>query len=218
MLGHSFGGYLTYRYMIKHGDDNVVTKYISANGPATTDNDLTQRWQFRRDFLMNEAKEAIAAGRDVAKWQEILNWCNEHAVFDTDEEFLQWNIYVEENIYIYYEEELPTAKDYLNVAFFSSYNPLTASLNMNAAGIVEEQIEKSEKQFSLVQNLNQLDKPLLILTGRHDDVCPPEEAQYIFDHISSAQKRLKILNDAGHHAFHHQPNEFNAAIEDFINE
>ena len=34
--------------------------------------------------------------------------------------------------------------------------------------------------------------------------------------ISSAEKRIVILPDAGHHTFHGQPELFNEAIEEFI--
>jgi pimeloyl-ACP methyl ester carboxylesterase len=216
LLGHSFGGYLTYRYMIKYGNDDVVAKYITANGPATTDYDTAARWDFRRQFLMNEATEAIAGGMDLVKWEEILQWCIGHPVLDADDEFTQWNAYVEENIYINYEEELPTTADYLNVAFFSSYNPLTTSLNMNVASTVENKLEEGLRAFPLIKNLVLLEKPLLMITGRHDDVCPPEEAQHIYENISSAEKRIVILPDAGHHTFHGQPELFNEAIEEFI--
>lgn len=216
LLGHSFGGYLTYRYMIQYGDEAMVSKYITANGPATTDYDTTLRWDLRREFLLGEANEAIAKGSDIAQWEEIRHWCYEHTVLDTDDEFLQWNLYVEEQIYVDYEEKLPTTSDYLNVAFFSSYNPLTANLNMEAVSIVENRIKESLKRFSLVENLELIAKPVLIITGRHDDVCSPEEAHYIHDNISSAEKVLVILPDAGHHSFHHQPELFNNAIVEFV--
>jgi pimeloyl-ACP methyl ester carboxylesterase len=217
LLGHSFGGYLTYLYMIKYGNEGVISKYISANGLVTTDHDSTLRWQFRHAFLVNEANEELANGNDQSTWQEILTWCKEHPVLDTEEERKQWNVYVEENIYAHYEEELPEIKDYLKVAFFSSYNPLTANLNMSAADMVESNIIESEKAFVLVNNLSKITNPILIVTGRHDDVCPPEEVNYLLDHISSMEKKAVIIPDAGHHAFHHQPELFRQTIKDFVN-
>jgi pimeloyl-ACP methyl ester carboxylesterase len=216
LFGHSFGGYLTYLYMIRYGTHGVVSKYISANGPATTDHDLTIRWKLRHDFLVNEAMEEIANGNNDPAWREILDWTNAHPLLDTDEERDQWNLYVEEKIYLRYEEKLPTTKDYLKIAFFSSYNPLTANLDMSAAATVERNIIESQKLFVLVNNLSMIDKPILILTGRHDDVCTPEEVGYIMDNISSAEKVSVIIPDAGHQAFHHQPELFGAAIRNFI--
>lgn len=216
LLGHSYGGYLAYCYMIKYGNEEVISKYVVADGPATTDFDTTLRWSFRHEFLVNEANEAIAMGSDVAAWEEILSWCNEHPVLDTQEEFIQWNKYVEEYIYVNFPEKIPMLRDYLAVLFFSSYNPLTAILNGSAETTVEDKLVESEKTYGLIGKINAVSRPVLILTGRHDDVCPPEEADYIFNNISSVDKTIYIIPDAGHESFNDQPELFRNAIVEFV--
>jgi pimeloyl-ACP methyl ester carboxylesterase len=216
LLGHSFGGYLTYGYMIKYGGDDVVKKFIVADGPATTDYDTLLRWGFRHDFLVNEANESIANGNTDPVWQEILQWCADHPVLDTNEEFIQWNKYVEENIYINYPEKLPTIRDYATVLFFSSYNPLTATVNGGVAGTVEDQLNASTSSYDMVGKLPAVNQPVLIFTGRHDDVCPPEELEYIYNTISSTDKTMYIIQDAGHESFNDQPEEFRNIINDFV--
>lgn len=216
LLGHSYGGYLTYQYILKFGNEGIVNKYIVADGPATTDFDTTLRWSFRHEFLVNEANEAIAMGNDVAAWQEILTWCNDHPVLDTEEEFRQWNMYVEDYIYVNYPEKVPGIRDYLAVLFFSSYNPLTAILNGSVATTVEDNLVAGEQSSNLIGRISAVDKPILILTGRHDDVCPPEEADYIFNNISSTDKTKYIIPDAGHESYNDQPEEFRNVIVDFV--
>ncbi len=216
LLGHSFGGYLTYCYMIKYGNEPTVNRYIVADGPATTDYDTTLRWSLRHEFLVNEANEAIAMGNDVSTWQEILTWCEEHPVLDTQEEFIQWNKYVEENIYVNYLEKTPTIRNYIEVLLFSSYNPLTANLNASVATTVEEKLNESTRSYGLIEKLDAVNGPILILNGRHDDVCPPEEVDYIFSSITSADKTKCIIPDAGHESFNDQPELFRAAIVEFV--
>jgi pimeloyl-ACP methyl ester carboxylesterase len=215
VMGHSFGGYLVYRYIHKYRDAVNAEQFISVNGPASNDRD-TLRWEFRRQFLHNTAQNALIQNPGSADWAEVSEWLNNTPVISTDEEKSQWNSYVETLIYSDYEEKSVAFGDFVDVLFSSPYNAIPAYLN----GAIDEEISEILFEdiyaFPMLELLSEIEQPILLLTGRFDDVCPPEEMTYIHEHIGIANSKLVILEDAGHESFNHQPAAFHAAIKDFI--
>ena len=57
---------------------------------------------------------------------------------------------------------------------------------------------------------------LLVMTGRYDDICVPEELTYVFNKITSPLKQMKIIDDAGHAPFTDQPSVFFKELFNFI--
>lgn len=215
MMGHSFGGQLMYRYIFKHQNDDIPVKYISVNGVATNDTDSI-RWTFRRSFLYNTAQIEIGKGNKLSEWNSVLGWLATKPVITTKEDKTQWNTYVEKLIYSNYPEKSVRFRDYLNVVFSSSYNPMPAYLNGKVIDKLTSNLFNDINSFGLINKLSGISKDVLLITGRYDDVCPPEEMKYIYDHISSGAKQIKIIEGAGHECFNHQPNEFQALVRNYI--
>lgn len=225
MMGHSFGGALVLRYMVEHNSDGVPSKYISLNGPVTTDLDSdTLRWKFRREFLYNTALLEISRGNNVSRWNEVLAWLDVTPVIkklDGEKPYAlmnQWNNYVEELIYPYYPEKELKLKDYMQI-FRAPYNPFPAYLrndydNGNGLGSV---ILDDEENYLIVNKLNQIDhQSLLMVTGRFDDICVPEELEFAYSLVSSPLKQMEIVDYAGHEIYTHQPEKLNQLIKNFI--
>lgn len=229
MLGHSFGGGLMYEYMIRYGNLGIPTKYISTNGPATTDSKSdTLRWKFRREFLYNTANLEISRNTRVSEWNEVLQWLSVTPEIkkiegsDPNKLMNQWNKYVEDLVYNYYHENSPKVRDYLEVMFLSSYNPIPAFLSGKDRDLIarlfgaEENLGYNDGS-QLMNRLGQINsQSILLLTGKYDDVCPPEEMKYIYDQITSPQKKIQIIDYSGHEIFTNQPTEFLNAIKSFI--
>ena len=229
MLGHSFGGGLMYEYMIRYGNSGIPIKYISSNGPATSDSDSdTLRWQFRREYLLNTANLEISRNNNVNEWNQVLQWLSvtpeikQIAGADPYKLMNQWNKYVEDLVYKYYGEKSPKTRDYLKVMFLSSYNPLPAYLSGKDRDLIARLFGNADNLgysngSQLMNRLPQINsQSILLLTGRYDDVCPPEELNYIFNQITSPQKQLKIIDFSGHELYTHQPAEFFNTIKTFI--
>jgi pimeloyl-ACP methyl ester carboxylesterase len=224
MLGHSFGGSLMYRYMISKGNSGIPVKYISASAPVTTDADTdTLRWTFRREFLYNTANLETVRGKNISRWNEVLQWLSVTPVIkklpgnDPYKLMIQWNKYVEELVSSEYPEKSPEIKDYLKAVFSSSYNPLPAYLTGKYREDLIDRIISEEEQDVLMPKLQQIsNQNLLILTGRYDDICPPEELNYIYGKITSGLKKMSIIDYAGHEPFTNQPAAFFNEIKLFI--
>jgi pimeloyl-ACP methyl ester carboxylesterase len=224
MLGHSFGGLLMYRYMIDKGTDAIPVKFISVSSPVTTDADTdTLRWKFRREFLLNTANLQISRGVKLNEWNQVLSWLSVTPAIkkingnDPYQLFKQWNQYVEELVYSTYPQKEVKARDYLNIIFSSSYNPLPAFLKGNYRDELITRILLEEEQNDLMPMLPLINyQSLLMITGRYDDICVPEELTYAYNKISSPNKRMKIIDYSGHYPFIDQPTQFNQEVKLFL--
>ncbi|MEZ4720489.1 MAG: alpha/beta hydrolase [Flavobacteriales bacterium] len=224
MLGHSFGGGLMYEYMIAKGDAATPVAFIAVDAPVTTDSEQdTLRWKFRREFLWNTAQLELSRGRRVEQWEEVVDWLNAHPVIellpgDNEYELMnQWNEYVEDLVYIDYPEKLPTVGQYAKVAFASRYNPISY-LSGRYRGEIASRILLEEMVVPLTSQLGEITQDLLIVGGRFDDICPPEEELYVFDQVSSANKEIHIIDHAGHTCYTDQPEAFYEIIKTYLNQ
>ncbi len=66
------------------------------------------------------------------------------------------------------------------------------------------------KKDYIIKNVNKIDhKPGIIIQGRHDVICPPNNAFLL--HKNWSNSKLEIIEDAGHSAF--EQNTFNKIVE-----
>lgn len=215
LLGHSFGGWLGYLYTLEYQQKSPVAGLIAANAPFTTDKNEI-RWTFRQAFLTNVAQEFVEQGHQLDYWSEVLQWTQEHSVIETQEEKRQWNRYVIEGLSAY-EVEVPiSVGKIIEGIFFSSLNIFPSLLSIERLDKVADLLFEDEEGIDLLSRLGEFNLPLLMITGRYDDIAPPEEFYYAFDRIGTAQKQLEILPDAGHDSFLNQPEMFREAVRRFV--
>ncbi len=69
-------------------------------------------------------------------------------------------------------------------------------------------------KFDVMEYLNRINLPTLIICGREDLLTPVEFSEYMRDNIPNA--KLKVLEDAGHMVMLEKPEEFNKILEDFL--
>lgn len=214
-MGHSFGGVVAMRYLLKYGDDAVADKYICMNSPATTDadSDAEMRWQFRRDFLVNLSENMMANEKDIEFWQNVSTWLEENQKIETDDQRKKWNELVEENYERHFEDKTVSFRDYLKVIFSSPYSAGPAEANGRVLSVLEENLISEEKSFNLIGKLGDINADLLLMTGAMDDICPPEELMYMHNLVPSD---TIIIPRASHEIYLHQPDLFRNAIKDFV--
>lgn len=216
LFSHSFGASLSYHYLINHQDKQAVDAFISICGPYTHDgeNVATQRWNFRKEYLIHVADLLIAQGVAEEYWQEAKNWAITTDVIDTQQEQVQWNKYIlpAEK---FTEGEIGL-KAYLKIAFASHYN-IFSGLQFNLNDEVASVLIKDEQRFDLSADLDKITIPTLMIAARFDDQAPAEELQFIFETLGSTDKHFELFQDAGHNVFLDKPQEFRQTVSDFIN-
>lgn len=215
LFGHSFGGWLTYLYDKQYQSDPVISGIIAANAPFTTDQNEV-RWQFRQQFLARVARDFVENGESVDYWQEVLDWTEAHPVIDELEERRQWNRYVIKGL-TDYEVEVPLKTGtVLKAIFGSSINVFPTLMDVQRIDEVSDRLFEDQAGIELLQELDQLHSPLLLITGSYDDIAPVEEFEFAFDRIGSAVKRFEVLPDAGHDAMLNQPEMFRNLLREFL--
>jgi proline iminopeptidase len=70
--------------------------------------------------------------------------------------------------------------------------------------------------WSMMDRLDEIETPTLVMAGRHDFQFPPEHQAILADRLPDA--RLKIVERAGHNAQSEQPAEVVAAVRRFLGE
>jgi pimeloyl-ACP methyl ester carboxylesterase len=89
----------------------------------------------------------------------------------------------------------------------------TETLNADSLRLFNKEIFET---FDLRQELGAITAPTLVITGDEDFICGPVCAEEIAAGIAGARK--VIVGDSGHMIFVEQPEEFERAVADFLEE
>ena len=68
--------------------------------------------------------------------------------------------------------------------------------------------------FDVTRRLREISVPTLIIAGRDDTITPPERSEVL--HRGLRGSKLVITDDAGHTVPNEKPQEFNAAVSEFL--
>ncbi len=71
-------------------------------------------------------------------------------------------------------------------------------------------------KFDIMDRLDDINIPLLAISGTEDIMTPPKYAQYLADNMKSG--RAVIIQGGTHYTFAEKPEEVNSAIEGFLKE
>ena len=93
------------------------------------------------------------------------------------------------------------------------YNPIKY-LNSKDNELVSDFIWIDQKHINFFECLPKINHPMLIITGRFDDLAGPEEMQKAEELLKKS--KVIILQSAGHESFLDQPKLFNEAILQFV--
>lgn len=69
-------------------------------------------------------------------------------------------------------------------------------------------------QFDVTARLGEIKIPTLIVAGKDDTFTPPQQSEILHNGIKGS--KLVIIEDAGHTVSNEKPEEFNAALQDFL--
>jgi pimeloyl-ACP methyl ester carboxylesterase len=221
LFGHSNGGRWVLNTLANFPDDTEFIKAgIAFNTPITTDFSEKRYRHYRPLYLKNLAKSFIENNTNSEYWQEALDWMKATDSIATPEDSKRWNTYVD-NAFEPTKRKIGLGM-VLKTVFARPYNPISY-MNQKDNKYIGDKLwydEKflwdEEKQIPLWDVLPNINKPVLLLTGRFDAIATPEEQQDAVVLIPDA--KLEIIPGCAHESFLDQPEDFNQSVLSFISE
>tara|TARA_R110002050_G_scaffold6037_1_gene25782 strand:- start:295 stop:1356 length:1062 start_codon:yes stop_codon:yes gene_type:complete len=217
LMGASFGGFIGVNYLLNSDYQNKISGWISVDGAYNFDYDLS--WQYRRTFLVNIANEEISKGNMIEHWTDALEWTNNNPIITTREQKNDWRGFVGWPGEIIIPEELATlsVRQYIEIGFFSSYNPFPAYLSSNLE-IVTHKLNEDAEGTNLIAEVSNVTIPSLLIWGKYDDLIVPEEGLDVFNNFGTSDndKYYKILPNSSHEPYISDPDNFKKEIIEFV--
>ncbi len=78
-----------------------------------------------------------------------------------------------------------------------------------------ERLTRSAESHDVRAALGGIDCPVLLISSQQDHITPPEEQDYLRDHIPGAE--LVMLPKTGHASFYERPDLFVSIVAGFVN-
>lgn len=213
VMGHSWGGTVTAKYMLTEGYQSHVDAWIEADGA----HDIPQLNHDAISMYINVANEQIAAGNNTSNWQEILDWASAiDSTNITDEQSgeINQNGFKVEG-WLTNDGVMQTAEEGGNeVPYISGpTNPFTSFL---AGSVTSNLLNEEIENTALTDELYKVTLPTLILWGKYDFVVPPSLGYDTYDNISSSNKQIVIFEKSGHSPMSNEWEAFADAIISFV--
>lgn len=214
LIGHSAGGAMI-QYCLEElpEESHFIKSALLINTPITNDYSPERYQYYRPLYLKNLATEMLSKQLDTLKWQEAYEWITTIDSITTIEQVRKWNAYVDSAF-------TPTKRNIglgmvFKVIFSKPYGPFRY-LNRKDDEYVSDLLWKDAKHLNSFQKLATIRVPILLLTGRFDDIASPEEMRAAAKLIPTSQ--VVILPNCGHSSFLDQPDLFAQAVLQFIEE
>ncbi|MCB0643255.1 MAG: alpha/beta hydrolase [Phaeodactylibacter sp.] len=210
MLGHSWGGQLSAGYLGRDGHADLFNGWIDLDGSIYGDLEV----ELMREWLLERVPEKLEEpGADVAFWQFILDWYEEHPA-PTNYTDIEPYLYVGSlEGYAYdwakTQEENPTP--YKELIFSSMF-----SFAFYVEGLPADQTWADNINFT--PELENMTLPALLLWGETDGAVPVGVGQYVYDHLATdpSQKEFIVLEECAHSPHYDQPERFYALVREFM--
>jgi proline iminopeptidase len=213
VLGHSWGGTLTAKYMVSGNVHSSVSAWIESNGA----HDIPKLNRDAINMFKTVANDQITLGNNISNWSEVLDWANsvdtnnisEDESFEINSKGFEAENWLTEDGLIQASESGGNEVPYLT----GPVNPLTSLIS---GGITNFKLSPEIEQLSLTDQLYKVTIPTLVLWGRYDFVVPPKLGYDTYNNISSTKKEIVIFEKSGHSPMSNEWEPFSDAIISFI--
>jgi len=196
LIGHSHGGLIALNYALKY------QRYLSHLLPL--DSQLVGAVEHGLEARKEEQRIVSELVKD-ARFAEALEFFQSAggfgAIFQirSDSEFSAFLARIMP-LYLKNSDHAPNLQEYLKTHRL----PLAA---LHATGA-------SDGRFPVVERLNAIKVPTLVLNGRYDIFCSPAQAQVVHKRINGS--KLAIFENSGHFPWVEEPDLFFSTVADFL--
>ena len=209
LMGHSWGGFITGRYLVDRGSERVDA-WISAAGAVVTGGDDAYV-PFRRDFVCRVSADRLEAGDTRADWAGMQDWCDAHLEIDPESDARDelWDHL--NRVYELVGDPPIRTGPLLSALFGSSYNVTDSLMTPNEISL---RVYEDTREMDLLSELGAVDVPTLFVAGELDDVIPTEVADAAAAIVPDAI--VVEIPDAGHYVTWPDPQPFADDVLGFL--
>jgi pimeloyl-ACP methyl ester carboxylesterase len=191
LYAHSFGALVAAGYLVDGQNQNDLKAWIEVDGahnyPLCNSDS--------KKALIDTGTSEIAKGRNVAKWQEIVNYCKTHNSRKSFNASSQIEVYAHDA-----ESYMGITASTVGTNIFSPEDPFSLLVNYYKLYYTAD----GDNFIESLQNINysnQMGKikiPSLLLWGKYDFTVPPSLGEDAQKHLGSEYKQLIVYPHSGH--------------------
>ena len=189
LLGHSWGASLAAAYVIEKGSDGIASVILSSPLLSTT------LWVEDANIQRSQLPEDV---------QRTLTAHEEAGTTDSDEYEAASEVYYERHMYAGDRPETPAACEGAPWSQFI-YEYMWGPQEFYATGTLIN--------FDVTDQLNEIDVPVLFLTGQFDEARPETVAD--FQKLVPGSQ-FTVIKGAGHASLSKKPEEYRTILENFL--
>lgn len=214
ILSHSWGGLITPAFLGKKDTQKIVSGWINVDG----DHDYEYADYLSQQRLIQLSKTHIDIGKDIEKWQIILDFCNAHASNEskkTREKLWEYGKQAENMLNeIYNKDKLKMGswiKEGIGITGVSSFSYISNRILTNKSTLDDDVYE-----FKVNQYLSNISLPILCIWGKNDVLVPSELGDSLLNCVSSTDKEMVLLQHSGHFGMKSEPEVFWNYVRNWI--
>lgn len=218
LIGHSFGAKLITDFVTTGNNQNLVKGWINLSG-WTIDN--IKNRDFIKDQFLKIGNQEINAGKNVDKWQPIVDLCNANPTPMSEEAFRQLpNFGAAEDLVADYIQNVSAGTD-----FFGSFiTPLNAN-NKPVSALIGNYLGISTVNSYLYEELAAKDYhpllknvliPSMFFVGKYDFLSTEAMIKDAFDKTGSKEKKMVVFPKSGHQIISNESALFAKEVIDFM--
>ncbi len=215
LLGWSWGGMVGTAYLSSAARQQGIAGWIDLDGVHSSPSAMS----LARAWAMARARERVAQGQDVEKWNAELAWYDAHSPLSMADMVRHGQNVAALGGSIRHPEKDPG----IGSAWMNFSGPFNGMLTMsNQATVLAEAMKEGSamNQAMLTDQtgaLPSLTLPSLLLWGEYDGQVPLAHGQEAFQKLGTPadRKSLVVMPDAAHGSLLDQPDGFAAAVEGF---
>jgi len=187
LFAHSWGGFLAPYFLVDGDNQNMVKGWIQIGGA----HNYRMNDSLTREMLLYYGDIEIKAGRNIEKWEEIVEWCKANG-FEGRRNTFKLNSFAHQAENLMWLLYLPIDIEYdsRQEAMFSNLSNIAISY-LRKVDIPTHKTPNSD-------NLHKIKLPTLLLWGKYDFVCPPGLADDIISNIGSTDVSYLLYPNSGH--------------------
>lgn len=231
LLGHSWGGELVTEFMSTSDYQDQVNGMINVSGLLKLSDTWKERVSYIHELLIEISQIEISEGENLDRWNEILDYCNSLDTATIEDYGTQlwdygwkvsWEYLIEEGKITHQDISGFETNDfapYIANGYGTSPGleiPSGMLISDNPADFLNDGVSERNDQTNDLVNIT---KPSLIISGKYDCVVPPKLSEALFNGISTplSDKTYIEMDSIGHDPYN-RGEEFYNLVHSFVDQ